>query len=316
MDKLKIAFVGMGSIGKRHLANVRTILDRQNRLYSIDLYRSGRGKTTDNELIGSVDKIYQFDLSNPVSDYYDAVFITNPTSMHYETIRYFAASTRSMFIEKPLFDTTDVNIDELEINPDTVCYVAAPLRYHPVIDYVRNNVPCERAICVRAICSSYLPDWRPGTDYRQCYSAHREMGGGVGIDLIHEWDYLSWLFGEVLNEFSLCDKISDLEIDSDDIAVYIAKTEHTVIELHLDYFGRSSIRQLQIFLPDDTVECDILNGTVKYSASGKELKFDCRRDTYQQNEIEHFLKILDGKIKSDNDINHALRVLKYAKGEI
>ena len=48
----------------------------------------------------------------------------------------------------------------------------------------------------RVLCSSYLPGWRPGVDYRTVYSAHKDMGGGVTIDLIHEWDYLVELFGK------------------------------------------------------------------------------------------------------------------------
>ena len=61
--------------------------------------------------------------------------------------------------------------------------------------YVKNNVDLSKVYSARAISSSYLPDWRPGQDYRTTYSAHKDMGGGVSIDLIHEWDYLSWLFG-------------------------------------------------------------------------------------------------------------------------
>ena len=47
------------------------------------------------------------------------------------------------------------------------------------------------------ICSSYLPDWRPGVGYHTVYfSAHRRLGGGVTTStLIHEWDYLVELFG-------------------------------------------------------------------------------------------------------------------------
>ena len=42
---------------------------------------------------------------------------------------------------------------------------------------------------------SYLPGWRPGTDYRQSYSAQRRLGGGVLLDVIHEVDYAAWVLG-------------------------------------------------------------------------------------------------------------------------
>ena len=43
------------------------------------------------------------------------------------------------------------------------------------------------------------------------YSAHKDMGGGVSIDLIHEWDYLTYLFGMPSEIYSILDKVSDLE---------------------------------------------------------------------------------------------------------
>ncbi|WP_303323033.1 Gfo/Idh/MocA family oxidoreductase [Cloacibacillus evryensis] len=315
MKTLKLAFVGMGSIGKRHLNNVRSYLDSQGTPYLIDLFRSGQGTILAPKIEQVVHKIYYLSEYQTAPDTYDAVFITNPTSMHYDTIKYFANSARAMFIEKPVLDRTDLKIDNLKISENTICYVACPLRYHPVIDYVYKNISCHKAYAVRAICSSYLPDWRPVIDYRKCYSARRDMGGGVGIDLIHEWDYLSYLFGAVKYGTCIQNKISDLELDSDDIAVYIARTSHTVIELHLDYFGRSPLRQFQIFMPDETIECDILNGKIFFLKAKHILSFDCDRDTYQRNEIMHFFDILNEKCPNDNDISCALRTLSYAKGE-
>lgn len=117
-----------------------------------------------------------------IPEQYDVVFITNPTSMHYESIKLFANAAHAMFIEKPVFSSPDVDIDALELSAHGIYYVACPLRYHPVIQYIRDNDLCSKAYAVRAICSSYLPEWRPGTDYRICYSAHQNMGGGVDID--------------------------------------------------------------------------------------------------------------------------------------
>ena len=312
---LQIAFVGMGSIGKRHLGNVCAYLTEAERAFSIDLYRSGKGSPLDAEITGKIHRQFTLSEDTPVSGHYDVVFVTNPTALHYETIRRFAPAAGTMFIEKPVFDSPDLPLDGLGLSPEGVYYVACPLRYNPVLAYVREHIPCQEAHAVRAICSSYLPDWRPGTDYRTCYSAHRDMGGGVDIDLIHEWDYLTWLFGPVQTGFAIRNKLSQLEIDSYDTAVYIAQTERTAIELHLDYFGRKSIRQLQIFLPEETILCDLLAGTVDYQASGAHIQLNVERNGYQMAEIRHFFEILDEKRPNDSGIPGALRVLRYARGE-
>lgn len=309
---LNLAFVGMGSIGKRHFRNVRAYLEQRDIACSIDLYRSGRGSRLDDDISKNIRG--EFLLSDGVTRQYDAVFITNPTSMHYETLRRFSRAAKAAFIEKPVFDNPDAALSELCLPENGIYYVACPLRYHPVIAYVRQNIKLERVYAARAICSSYLPDWRPGTDYRLCYSAHRDMGGGADIDLIHEWDYLSWLLGPVETGFSIRQRVSSLEIDSCDIAAYIARTRQAVIELHLDYFGRKSIRQLQLFLPEDTVMCDLLAGTVCWQASGTSVALDCGRDRYQMAEICHFFDILEGRCPNDSDISGALRVLCYARG--
>ena len=41
----------------------------------------------------------------------------------------------------------------------------------------------------------YLPDWRPGTDYKSGVSAQKDLGGGALLELSHELDYLQWFFG-------------------------------------------------------------------------------------------------------------------------
>lgn len=304
-----IAFVGIGSIGRRHLTNVETYLKQRGDTCAIDLYRSS--------IKDDVDAHYQQYLyaeALPEDRQYDIVFVTNPSSMHEEAIRKFEHHTKAFFIEKPVFDSTEVDNAWLQ-GIKATCYVACPLRYNAVLAYLKESGLHQSAIAVRAICSSYLPDWRPNTDYRKCYSAHREMGGGVAIDLIHEWDYLSWLWGLPEKCYSIQDKVSNLEIDSDDIAVYIAKYPKMTIELHLDYLGRVPMRQLQIFTSDDTIVCDILNGTIEYLKSGERRTFDTERNAFQMREISHFFDIVDGKIASDNDIAHSLNVLRLAKGE-
>ena len=316
MNEYKIAFVGLGSIAKRHLKNLVSLLDGRGDKYQIDLYRSSVNNPMPADIVHMVSAVYMYKDEVPNDRVYNIVFVTTPTSMHYETIYKFYKHTSSFFIEKPVFDKTNVD-ESIFCKLDGIkSYVACPLRYNAVLQYVKKNVDLSQIYSARAISSSYLPDWRPGQDYRQCYSAHKDLGGGVAIDLIHEWDYLIWLFEEPEVCYTIQTKISDLEIDSEDVALYIARSNKTMIELHLDYYGREPIRVLQLFMSDDTIECDMLKGTVRYLKANKEIKFESERNAFQMREMKHFLDIVDNKINNDSTPEHAYRVLKIAKGEI
>ncbi len=313
MSKYSVAFVGIGSIGKRHIRNLVTYLNSKGDSFEIDLYRSGHGSELSEDIRPNISKVYSY--SDEISKNYDIVFITNPTISHYEALKRFAGHAKSFFIEKPIFDKTNVDLSIFDDLKGVECYVACPLRQHPVISYIKNNVNLKDVFSARAISSSYLPEWRPGQDYTKCFAAHRDMGGGVGIDLIHEWDYLIDFFGMPTKCYSIQEKISNLEIDSDDIALYIAKTPTTTIELHLDYFGRQTIRTLDLYLKEETIHCDLLAGTVSYLKEGKTVTMKVVRDDYQIAEIDHFFNIINHKVENDNTMKHAFDVLKIAKGD-
>ena len=115
MKNYKIAFVGLGSIATRHLKNVHAYLASQGDgctvdLYrcTVDLYRSSLGRPLADELQTLVSNTYLYADEIPAGRQYDVVFVTNPTSMHYEAVERFAANTKSFFIEKPVFDSTEV----------------------------------------------------------------------------------------------------------------------------------------------------------------------------------------------------------------
>lgn len=315
MKHYKIAFVGLGSIATRHLKNVHAYLASQSDGCTVDLYRSSLGRPLAEELQSLVSNTYLYTDEIPADRLYDVVFVTNPTSMHYETVERFAAHTKSFFIEKPVFDSTEVDEKIFETIKNIPSYVACPLHYNAVLQYVKQHVNPDDVICARALSSSYLPDWRPGQNYRNTYSAHKDLGGGVSIDLIHEWDYLTWLFGMPSEYYSIINKVSNLEIDSDDLAIYIGKNDKTTFELHLDYFGRYTQRTLDLFTADDTIHCDLKKGTINYLKIGEAVTLESERNAYQMKEIAHFFDIINNKTINDSTPEHAYQVLKIAKGE-
>jgi predicted dehydrogenase len=309
MERYKIAFCGLGSIGKRHLQNTVRYLQEHHYAYQIDAVRSGAGTALPENIACYISQEYSCEDELPAD--YDIMFITNPTSMHREYIERYCTNTKSMFIEKPLVDDISRHLDKLPSK--LVCYVACPLRYTRTLQYVKEHIDCSQAYSVRAVCSTYLPGWHPHEDYRKSYSAHKSMGGGVSIDLIHEWDYLIWLFGRPDSVTGISRKISELEIDSEDIAVYIGYTDKLVYELHLDYFGREEKRNFEIYLPGETITVDLRGGNICFS-DGKKISLYEERDEYQMREIAHFFDIIRGVCENDNNIDDALNTLKTAKG--
>lgn len=309
---MKICFVGVGSIARRHVRNLRKIFENRSEELIIDAVRSGKGKTLaeDSEL----HHIYYDAMDAP--DDYDAVFITNPTSEHFTTLRDMRNKSNNFFIEKPVFMSGKEDWEQLNFDKKNVCYVACPLRFTNVMQYIKEHVKPEDVLSVRCISSSYLPEWRSGVDYRDTYSAHRSMGGGVEIDLIHEWDYITYLFDMPQKIMSLYMKVSDLEIDSNDIAVYIAQYKDKVVELHLDYFGRKTIRKMSLLTKDDTIEVDLIGGVVSYLRKNQIINLKEDRDEYQLREMRYFLDVIEKKRPNINDIDRACKVLKLTRGVI
>lgn len=311
MTNLKVCFIGVGSIATRHIKNLRIVCEKNDIDVIIDAVRRRESVALADDVV--IDNVY-LSVDELPSDY-DVAFITNPTDMHMDTLGDIHNKAKHFFIEKPI--TSYRNLEAAEgfaYRDDSIYYVACPMRYKKILNYLKQNIDVNDVNGVRCICSSYLPEWRPGTDYRKCYSAHKNMGGGVSIDLIHEWDYLEWIFGMPSKVNAIISKKSDLEIDSDDYAAYIAEYDNMIVELHLDYFGRESIREIMIFTSEDTIIVDILKNKITYRKSGKEIQFEEVRDDSCRLELEHFLDMVSGKISNDNTPKTACKVMKLTQG--
>ncbi len=307
---MKIAFWGLGSIAKQHIVNLCEVLKDRGVNFQIDVIRHSYKPIADAGIRQLVANVYT---EQQVGDkVYDIIFITNPTALHYKTIQKCVHFAEHLFIEKPIFERCGLNLGALAFKKSSVYYVACPLRYTAVLQYVNQHIDLSRVYSARAISSSYLPEWRHGVDYRATYSAQKNLGGGVAVDLIHEWDYLISLFGFPEKVLYAGGRYSSLEIDSDDLASYIGIYRDKLVEVHLDYFGRKTIRELMLFTEDDTIVADIANSSICYWKKNTVIDLPEERKAAQKRELIHFLDIIDGKCENDNSVEHALEVLKIA----
>ncbi|SFV68618.1 Legionaminic acid biosynthesis protein PtmF [hydrothermal vent metagenome] len=253
---MKALLIGYGSIGKRH----DEVLSNFSEIASIDIVtkQAIEGRTTYKSL-QEIENISQ----------YSYFIIASETIKHYQQLAYLDMhlKNKTIFCEKPLFASKRA----LEIVHNEV-FVGYVLRFHPLLVKLKTLLQNETVINVNIKCGQYLPAWRPERDYRESYSAKKEEGGGVLLDLSHEIDYLQWLFGKMKEIKSYQVKISDLEIDSDDITLLIGKTDKNImVSLSLDYISKISHRRVHVDTIESSYALDfITNRLIKKDRNGVE----------------------------------------------
>ncbi len=310
---LQVLFVGLGSIGTRHLKNLYELSKQKGINLSVHALRNSLSRALPSDVKALIQSEFTNDTIKNAPNY-DIVFITNPTVNHYSAMNLLKDKTNSFFIEKPIFEHCNYELSDC-INEGQKAYIAAPMRYCKTMLVLKEMLAKLEVYSIRAICSSYLPDWRKGVDYTKVYSAHKEMGGGVDIDLIHEWDYLTQLFGEPKKVCSFSGTYSHLQINSCDLAVYIAQFEKQLCELHLDYFGRDYKRILELYCKEGTVIADFGAGTL--TLENKQV-IDCTEEVNERyiRELEYFLNYYESdEVESCNTPQSAIKTLKIALGE-
>ena len=307
-SKIKILFFGLGSIGTKHASIIK-----DNFGFKLYAYRTNKGQEK-NEL-----NIVEFDnIKDAFSIKPEIAFITNPTFLHTETALECAKRNIALFIEKPISHSLEGTSElEKEIKKRNVfTYIAYNVRFHPIITNLKDLISSEKEkpIYFRSICSSYLPNWRPGQNYSRSYSAKKDSGGGVILDLSHEIDYITWLFGEVKNINGYCGKVSNLNIDSEDILdVQITCDSNIKGNLHLDYFSRKNERKSQIYYNDKYLEGDLIKNTIKIIKDGKErmMHHKCNMDDTYRMQLEYFFEQYFNK--NPNVMNNYSEALKTFK---
>ena len=312
---MKICMIGLGSIGRRHIKNISRLLKERKIPFTIDALRHSRSSLPADIDAMLANRYFSYE---ELPDDYDVIFITNPTSEHFTAIKQTVGKTKAMFIEKPVFSEgltetkAEKLVEELGLNPKGIYYVACPIRYKAALQYVKQQIDRgEKVYGARAISTSYLPEWRKGTDYRTTYSADRSLGGGVTLDLIHEWDYLTFLFGMPQKVWHLEGKYSELEINCEDVSLYMADYGDKTIEVHLDYYGRFAERRLELYCRDYRMDVDLLHNVVEYKSGQpeKNRKLVFPEEDFYVNEMNCFLDLLEGKQENGNTIFHAFKVL-------
>ena len=260
--RLAFAVVGFGSAGERALGVIRGLRPDAEFLVVSRKGTVGEGfKST-----SSLDDVVAFEP--------DAVIVAGPATTRVHVLRQIGGLSVPVFIEKPLAHTFDDAVTVTTVLGSAVAssQLGYNLRFSESLiafrDLVRGG-QFGRVLRFTAETAQYLPDWRPGKDYRATVTARADLGGGVLLELSHELDYLRWIFGEWDWVSAWTGRTSSLEIDVEDTALVTIGIEadqastQVVGQLSLDFVRRDKTRTLTAVCEGGTLRWDGIAGTVQ-----------------------------------------------------
>lgn len=295
---MKTLICGVGSIGRRHLNNLRAMGETD-----FVLLRSHQSTLPDDELNGIPTET---EIKAALAHRPDAVIVSNPTALHLDIAIPSAQAGCAILLEKPISHDMQC-VDELqralEANGNRLL-VGFQFRFHPVLRKVREILTKNeigKITSFRAHWGEYLPGWHPWEDYRQSYSARPELGGGVVNTLSHPLDYLRWLFGDP-EEVWAHTSSSGLGLDVEDTAeIGLCYQNGITGSVHLDYIQQPPEHILTVIGTGGTITFDNGNSSAIIHRSGEHEAEDIlppanfERNHLFLEEMQHFLHVANGK---------------------
>ncbi|GGD72535.1 Gfo/Idh/MocA family protein [Lacimicrobium alkaliphilum] len=305
--------VGSGSIGRRHMTNLRTLFPE-----AIVGCVSASGRPLSADECGAHRVIP--DIESAVTARPRFAVIASPAPFHLKQALPFLKAGIPTLIEKPLCSSlTELKeYSALLVQYQHLIEIGYNLRYLPCAVQFKSLLDQQHIgplHHVRIEVGQYLPDWRPGIDYRAQVSAQRHLGGGALLELSHELDYLLWIFGSFTEVSAISQNSGTLGINVEDsVDAMLYRADGPVVSLHLDLLQRTPTRYCTVTGEKGKLHCEFLaNRLIFTDASGKSHDVHVH-DDYQPNsmyldEIKRFDKRASSQLPPKVSLEQAINIM-------
>jgi predicted dehydrogenase len=306
--------VGAGSIGRRHLSNLKQL--GLSKLSACD---------PNPDRLAYVLKNFQAesfpDIETGLKTKPEIVLICTPPRRHSCQSLLSLRAGAHVFVEKPISDSLD-DLEELlaeEQKSGLTVQVGYNLRFHPPIQKLKELVEGGEVGKIqwgRIEAGSYLPDWRPWQDYRDSYTSRRELGGGIILDGSHELDYVTWLFGAPAELACMAGKVSNLEVNVEDCATVLLRFPNGAqLDVHIDFMERFYTRGCVLNGENGRLHWDFNANAVQIQKCGEEVQtvqFDCAVNDMYLAEMRHFMDCVESGRNPRVTLRDAILTLRIA----
>lgn len=305
---MNILVVGGGSIGKRHISNLKR-LDFSNIWV---LKRRPSAEFEENQgvkVITSYKEAYELEL--------DCIFVCTPTSMHVEPLELAVAKGVHIFMEKPLIHSMSGLNSAIELMQSygKVFFIGFMLRYHPLVKKVKDILDSGllgKVYNARFSFGSYLPYWHPWEDYKTSYASRKELGGGVINTITHELDLIQYFFGSPKSIKCESFNTGMLDIEVEEMVEAIFRYEDKLVTLHLDYLQKDYDRNIKILCENGKIQWDWHDDLIKIKKHNEDLIVIKNDEDFEVNdlyvsELKIFFDLIEKKeLVHELDFNHAI----------
>ena len=258
---MRIAIIGLGSMGKRRIRNLTQIGGCK-----IEGFDIREDRITENSSLGHTAHLLT---ANQTFDGFDAVIVSTPPDQH---LKYLAAAVSArcpVFVEASVILTGLPEVaSEAERLGVTVC-PSCTMRFHPAIIEIKNIVDSTKlGLPTNFVYHSgqYLPDWHPWEDLRDYYVSNRATGAAREI-VPFELTWLTDIFGQISESCCTYGRTLDLGVDIDDTYAFSARFGgQTIGSVTVDVTSRVATRRLTLNLERGQLVWDWNEGSIRMEA--------------------------------------------------
>jgi predicted dehydrogenase len=312
LGKYKIAIVSLGSIGRRHIRLIKEFYPKVH----IVLVRTKNSMSWPEEAMAeTVVSCVECAIQEGV----DGAIICSPATFHLEHAKPFIDQGITVLIEKPLSNNLDSikNFINAESDYSKLVILGYVFRHSVAANKIKSLINSDelgQILQVDIECKSNLKDWRPGTDYRQSVSANRELGGGVLLELSHEIDYASWLFGplEVISAHIESSDFLDVQVE-DIVYLRLRGRDNAQLKIYLSFSSKELVRHCCVSTEKGCLNWDLNCEKITWKpVDGNTRVWFCgqSRDDLFKKQHRHFFDVLEQRVEPCVTFDEGVEVLK------
>ena len=320
---MNILIIGLGSIGQRHLRNIKKIYNKKVNFFALrKKFKTPTLSNKNKPIKKKIEDIFNIKLIKNLEDIKNyklnlkAAFICSPTSLHIDQLIWLVKNDINVFIEKPISD----NLKKISLlkklikKTKSITMMGYQYRFDPIVNFLKNEKKIFNLIgklnFIGIDHGEDLRSFHSWEKYENSYTSIKKLGGGVTLCQIHEFEYFLNIFQKykILKSKSIIEKVSNFKIDVDDTSSHLfllkKNNQKIICNLNLNFYEIPKNRTIKLIGQKGKIVADLNKKYIKIlnKKKTKKINFKYARNDLFLREIKYFFKLIKNKNRN-NEIN-------------